>query len=122
MNYVVVFVDFSVNIQQLHGLRQGRVEVLDNGQWGLVCADEWDTYDASVVCQETNLGTNGTPTQLLYNMTKTIWLSGVGCLGNESQLSFCPHNGIGVVDNCTFVAGIECYGKVEIINIMCNSL
>ena len=107
-----VFIEFLVNVEQLHGLPQGKVEIFINGQWGLVCADGWDTYDASVVCQETDLGTNGTPTQLSYGRAETIWLSGVGCIGNESQLSFCPHNGLGIVDNCTFVAGVKCNGKV----------
>ena len=36
-------------------------------------------------------------------------------MGNESKLSFCPHNGIGVVDDCAFVAGVECFsGKTKI--------
>ena len=107
------FVDFSVKIEQSNGLRNGRVEIYNNRRWGLVCSDRWDTHDATVVCQETNLGTNGIATQLMYNMTETLWLSGVECMGNESQLSFCPHNGIGIVENCIFVAGVECYGKKE---------
>ena len=108
-----VFVDFSVNVEQWHGLRQGRVKVLNNGQWGLVCADGWDTYDASVICQETNLGTNGTPTQLSYSVAEIIWLSGVSCIGNESRLSICPHHGLGMVNDCTSIAGVECFGKTE---------
>ena len=32
-------------------------------------------------------------------------------MGNESRLSLCSHNGIEVVNNCTSVAGVECYGK-----------
>ena len=87
---------------------------MNNGQWGLVCADGWDTHDAIVVCQEEGLGNNGTAIKFPYNNneTETVWLSGVDCMGNESQLSFCPHNGIGVVEDCEVVAGVECFGKI----------
>ena len=99
-------------------LRKGRVEIYNKGRWGLVCSNGWDTHDATVVCQETNLGTNGIATQLMFNRTETLWLSGVECMGNESQLSFCPHNGIGVLEDCTFVAGVECFGKTKNIKFL----
>ena len=94
--------------------RTGRVEMFNNGQWGLVCADGWDAHDAIVVCREERLGNNGTAIKVPYNQTETVWLSGVDCMGNESQLSFCPHNGIGVVEDCEFIAGVECFGKVPV--------
>ena len=105
------FTDFSIRISD-DALRTGRVEILNNGQWGLVCANGWDTRDAIVVCQEENLGNNGTAIQYAYSQTETLWLSGVDCMGNESQLSFCPHNGLGIVDSCTVIAGVECFGKL----------
>ena len=111
-----LFVDFPVTVQGIPGdnSRTGRVEILNNGRWGLVCANGWDAYDAIVVCQEKILGNNGTAIQFPYNQTETLWLSGVDCVGNESQLSNCPHSGIGVVDECTFIAGVECFGKIWI--------
>ena len=95
---------------QVESPHKGIVEIFNNGKWGLVCADGWDTHDATVVCQEKNLGTNGIATQAAYNKTETLWLSQINCTGNESQLSFCPHNGIGVLHDCAFVAGVECFG------------
>ena len=42
-------------------------------------------------------------------------------MGNESGLSLCPHNGIKLVNNCTMIAGVECYGKSEIFADMHSS-
>ena len=111
---LLCFIDFSIRIQSLSddAVRTGRVEILNNGQWELVCADDWDMHDAIVVCQEKNLGNNGTAIKFPYNQAETLWLSGVNCMGNESQLSFCPHNGLGIVDDCTYIAGVECFGQL----------
>ena len=103
-----------VNHTRLHDVRQGRVEVFINGVWGLVCANDWDTFDATVVCNETSLGTIGTVYQVTNNGSGTLWLSGVDCVGNEPHLSQCPHNGIGVIGNCDRLsgfAGVQCTGK-----------
>ena len=71
-----------------------------------------DTQDATVVYQEKNLGTNGTATQIANNQTGRLWLSGVGCVDNEPRLSTCIHSGIGVIEDCPFVAGVEYFGKI----------
>ena len=76
-----------------------------------MCANEWDERDAIVVCREKRLGNNGTVITYPFSQTETLWLSGVDCMGNESQLSLCPHNGIGVVEECSLVAGVECFGE-----------
>ena len=76
-----------------------------------MCANGWDTHDADVACREAFTEIYGTAVPLAYNEVDTLWLSGVDCVGNESRLSLCPHNGIGVVDNCTYVAGVKCSGN-----------
>ena len=109
-----IYTVFSVRVQSqmVEHPRIGIVEILNNGWWGLVCVNGWDAQDATVVCQEKNLGNNGTATQIAYNHTRTLWLSGVDCMGNEPQLSSCIHSGIGVFEDCAFVAGVECFGKI----------
>ena len=89
------------------------VEILNNGQWGLVCANGWDAVDAIVVCREQGLGNNGTAIKAHYSQSETLWLSGVECMGSEAHLSFCPHDGIGVVEDCEFIAGVECFGNTN---------
>ena len=103
--------DVRVVLQLSSNIRQGRVEVFINGIWGLVCANDWDTFDVTVVCRETSLGTNGTAYQVTNNGSGTLWLSGVGCVGNESHLSQCPHNGIGNCDQLSGFAGVTCFGE-----------
>ena len=99
----------------------GRVEILFGGEWGTVCDDFWDMYDAQVVCRE--LGymyvARVLPGILAPHGTGKIWLDNVHCTGNEKNLSSCSHNGWGN-HGCTHVndAGVECSNTYTGNNIM----
>ena len=87
---------------------EGRVEVCQNGEWGTVCEEYFDTSDARVVCRQLGL-----PTQCrncdqcfikilmmyvspdVYALKRfgggsgSIVLDNVQCAGNEASLSNC---------------------------------
>ena len=51
--------DGDVRLSGGRHYREGRVEVCRNQQWGKVCNDHWDEYDATVVCRQLELSEEG---------------------------------------------------------------
>lgn len=79
--------------------REGRVEILNEGQWGTICDDNWDAADAQVACRQ--LGYHGgTPCQMACfgQGAGTIWMDSINCVGTEASLDLCPFGGWGVND------------------------
>jgi len=96
----------------------GRVEIFHDRTWGTVCDDNWDIEDAAVVCRM--LGFKYAWTAMSFGVSVTeqgvdlygtgpIWLDDVNCIGNESSISECSHNGW-LVHNCDHLedAGVLC--------------
>ncbi|XP_003729613.1 scavenger receptor cysteine-rich domain-containing group B protein [Strongylocentrotus purpuratus] len=95
---------------------QGRVEIYHNYQWGTVCDDRWGDSDARVVCRQ--LGYSGDVGEARSGGTygrgsDPTYLDEVGCLGYESRLADCSHDGWGIED-CTHSedAGVYCNENV----------
>ena len=74
---------------------QGRVEVFYSDTWGTVCGDYWNLKDAKVVCRQ--LGFKGALAAVVSFAfeNKKMWLSNVGCVGNETSIAECGNSGWG---------------------------
>nr|XP_005570071.3 scavenger receptor cysteine-rich type 1 protein M160 isoform X2 [Macaca fascicularis] len=75
----------------------GRLEVKYQGQWGTVCHDRWSTRNAAVVCKRLGCGKPIRMFGITYfkEASGPIWLDDVSCIGNESDIWDCKHNGWG---------------------------
>ena len=91
---------------------EGRVEICYNNDWGTVCDDYWDSYDALVVCRQLGL-----PVTIITAFSNAsfgqgaglILLDDVGCDGTESRLANCTADPVGD-HNCGHSedAGVRC--------------
>ena len=95
------------------GRHEGRVEVYVNGQWGTVCDNNWSNNDSIVVCRQ--LGYEEVEAiheeAFFGEGVGPIWYDNLECTGSETNLTQCPHDGIGT-HNCDHSedAGVTCFG------------
>lgn len=95
---------------------EGRVEICINDQWGTVCDDNWDSTDASVVCNQLGHPTTSVTAHLsaYYGAgSDPIYLDNVVCTGSEATLISCISNPI-ASHNCDHSedAGVRCEGQL----------
>ncbi|XP_035676051.1 deleted in malignant brain tumors 1 protein-like [Branchiostoma floridae] len=91
--------------------REGRVEVHYDGQWGTVCDDDFDMNDANVICRQLGYGSAAEArSQAAFGAgSGQIWLNNLACVGSETSIGDCSHNGWGS-HNCGHGedAGVVC--------------
>ena len=87
------------------------MEVYYNDEWGTVCDDGWDLNDAQVVCRQLGFGLAIVARVGAYygQGSGQIWLDDLNCVGTESTIANCLHNGWGNQD-CRHDedAGVQC--------------
>ncbi|KAI4886756.1 hypothetical protein NFI96_022667, partial [Prochilodus magdalenae] len=76
------------------GSCSGRLEVYHNAEWGSVCDDLWDIWDAQVVCRQLDCGSalSADGSSVFGAGSGPVWLNRVKCRGNEIHLWDCPHS------------------------------
>ncbi|RDD40666.1 Deleted in malignant brain tumors 1 protein, partial [Trichoplax sp. H2] len=95
-----------------YGPDRGNVEIYHDGMWGAICHYSWSTNDALVACRQLGYGNVSSSycCSNFGNTVKRVWLSNVGCSGNESKLTDCPSSGWNVTSSCgrSSYAGVQC--------------
>ena len=104
-------VEYTIQLVGGGSSLEGRVEVYVNGAWGTVCDDNWDIYDATVVCRQLGYGSpvSAKPSSYFGQGSGDIVLDDVACTGLETNIRECPAS---TSHNCghTEDAGVVCSG------------
>ena len=92
---IVSLLDQTLRLIDGYRNGEGRVELFHDGHWGTVCDDFWDIKDAQVVCRQLGFDSAVVAHKLAIfgEGNGHIWLDNVHCVGNESSIESCPHNG-----------------------------
>ena len=89
------------------------MEVLYNGEWGTVCDNHFDDYDADVICKMLNF-TDSTKVYKAAHFGEgvgPIWLDNLDCEYGETDVGSCRQNSIGINDcDHTQDVGVTCSG------------
>eukprot|EP00794_Sanderia_malayensis_P005465 gene5465-6148_t len=79
-------------------ISHGYLEILHQGRWGAICADDWDDEDAYVACGQLgypNFKNSSKKPSLKYKSVPYFWMTKFQCNGLESTLLQCDHGGWG---------------------------
>ncbi|KAL5013383.1 hypothetical protein ScPMuIL_007653 [Solemya velum] len=103
------------------GINEGRVEVSFAGEWGTVSYNNWDSYDAKVVCKMLGFDI-GLPIGNTYfeEGTGPVWLDNVGCGSAETNLFDCNYYFYGGMRSHYHDVGVTC-ANVSDIRLMNGS-
>ncbi|XP_031560314.1 deleted in malignant brain tumors 1 protein-like [Actinia tenebrosa] len=112
-NCFIVMKYFVTYLRDTRGYVKDVMQVYYNGQWGTVCEDSWDIYDAKVACRQLGYATT---VNYWHNGQGEgpVWLDDMRCTGSEASLLDCRHPGWGVVSsNCNGHTDDNCGGHVR---------
>lgn len=100
---------------------EGNVEIFHRGRWGNICDDEWDKYEAEVVCRQLGFNTGGKATHsgLFGHARRKYWMDNLFCNGKEAELSECRFDGWGESDcDHSEAAGVICLVEKNETNVV----
>lgn len=100
---------------------EGNVEIFHNGRWGNICDDEWDKYEAEVVCRQLGFKQGGKATHSgTYGYARRkYWMDNLFCNGKEAELSDCRFDGWGESDcDHSEAAGVICTVEKNETNVI----
>ena len=112
--------DLTIRLSGGYNDNEGRVEIFFNNTWGTISDSMWDKNDANIICRM--LGYTGAAIALSNSHfgkgSGPIWLTNVGCTGQEDNIGLCFHSGWGACqDNCNHKhdAGVVCSSVLTIV-------
>ena len=87
----------------------GRVDVMINGKWGMICGDRWTMKNSMVVCRQLGLGFSAKnySTKHFGRIGKVL-LSGITCHGNETSLDECLRHDNLTCSQTSRIAAVSC--------------
>ena len=108
-------------VDRTPALNEGLVEMYHDGQWGAVCASNWDDSDAWVVCEQLGYkpyqGGYAISSDTYAQESSTIRLNDVACAGHETRLDACSNGGWNDLScGVSGYAGVHCFGKSNLKN------
>ena len=90
----------------------GRIEIEYYGTWGTICDHHFNIFSANVACRRLGYIAALQMLRSIRPGSGQIWMADVMCIGNESSLEMCPHNGFGKTRHCAHFhdIGVNCIG------------
>ena len=90
---VLVHASSKVRLTNGDKTGDGRVEVSIDGEWGLVCGDNFDQRDAHVICKQLGYSEDATVnTARIDNDGLPFLMGNVRCSGVEDNIFDCPYD------------------------------
>ena len=108
---------YNVRLMNGRSPREGRVEILYNGQWNTICDDSFKLEEAQVVCRQLGYDTdNVVPRSYAYYGEGSGPIQQVQCSGWEYTLDHCSLSSGDSVCSHSEDAGVECGKRTFTVN------